>query len=441
MPPAEITGHVTLSQEAVSEFGLGLPKGMVSGEADGEVTLSLPKGGVGQLHLTSALDGMTLAIPDLGWRKAAKATGKLEADIRLGPQPEVSRLTLSGPGLTAQGQVLLKADGGLDVARFDKVSMGGWLDGAVAITGRGANQPVGLAVTSGTIDLRKFPANRSGGGGTSTGGPLTIQAQSLRVTSGIRLTGFTGDFSLKGGFNGTFAGSVNGAAPVTGTAVPTRYGTAVRLRSTDAGQTMNAAGLFASAHGGDLDLTLIPRVEVGEYDGKATIAHIRVKNGSVMAELLSAISVIGLLQQLVGDGIVFEHAEAQFHMTSSVIDIQKGSAIGASLGVSLEGLYHSDTSVLDLRGVVSPIYLLNGIGSILTRKGEGLFGFAYKLHGSASDPKVSVNPLSILTPGMFRDLFRAPAPSLPAPQSTTDATTAPSAPAPTPAPTSQGSGK
>ena len=96
-----------------------------------------------------------------------------------------------------------------------------------------------------------------------------------------------------------------------------------------------------------------------------------------------------------------------------MIDIQKGSAIGASLGVSLEGLYHSDTSLLDMRGVVSPIYLLNGIGSILTRKGEGLFGFAYRLHGSASDPQVSVNPLSILTPGMFRDLFRAPAPTLP----------------------------
>jgi hypothetical protein len=67
-----------------------------------------------------------------------------------------------------------------------------------------------------------------------------------------------------------------------------------------------------------------------------------------------------------------------------------------------------------MRGVVSPIYLLNGIGSVLTRKGEGLFGFAYRLKGTAADPDVSVNPLSILTPGMFRDLFRAPAPKLPA---------------------------
>jgi hypothetical protein len=87
------------------------------------------------------------------------------------------------------------------------------------------------------------------------------------------------------------------------------------------------------------------------------------------------------------------------------------------MGVSFEGLYHSDTDRLDMRGVVSPIYVLNGLGSVLTRRGEGLFGFAYKLQGPAKTAEVSVNPLSILTPGMVRDLFRAPAPSLDLPAS------------------------
>ncbi len=412
-PPAEVTGQVTLSQDAVSEFGLGLPRGMVTGQAPADVRLILPKGAPGRLTLTSGLQGLSLAIPELGWHKATDAAGSLTTEVRLGTPPEVSRITLSGAGLQAQGQVLLKANGGLDVARFDKVAMGGWLDGAVEITGRGAGVPVGLAVTSGSIDLRKFPANH-GAGGVTAGSPLSLNLQSLQITDGIRLTGFAGDFSLKGGFNGTFTGSVNGAAPITGTAVPTRNGTAVRIQSGDAGRTLKAANLFATARGGSLDLTLIPRSQSGEYDGDATIQHIRVNYGSVMADLLSAISVIGLIDQLTGDGIVFENAEAQFHLTPTAIDVQKGSAIGASMGVSLEGIYHSDTTRIDMRGVVSPIYLLNGIGSILTRKGEGLFGFAYRLKGTAAEPDVSVNPLSILTPGMFRDLFRAPAPKLPA---------------------------
>ena len=46
------------------------------------------------------------------------------------------------------------------------------------------------------------------------------------------------------------------------------------------------------------------------------------------------------------------------------------------------------------------------LGSVVSRRGEGLFGFNYRMTGSSEDPKVSVNPLSILTPGIFRDIFR-----------------------------------
>ena len=48
----------------------------------------------------------------------------------------------------------------------------------------------------------------------------------------------------------------------------------------------------------------------------------------------------------------------------------------------------------------------------LTRKGEGLIGFNYTLSGQTSEPKVTVNPMSALTPGVFRDLFRAASPNL-----------------------------
>ena len=83
------------------------------------------------------------------------------------------------------------------------------------------------------------------------------------------------------------------------------------------------------------------------------------------------------------------------------------------MGLSMDGTYDVAGSVLDMQGVISPLFLLNGIGSIFTRKGEGLIGFNYRLRGPAQDPRVQINPLSALTPGMFREIFRAPAPSLP----------------------------
>ena len=67
---------------------------------------------------------------------------------------------------------------------------------------------------------------------------------------------------------------------------------------------------------------------------------------------------------------------------------------------------------MDFQGVVSPFYLINGIGAVLTRPGEGLIGFNFTLRGPVGDVQVGVNPLSLFTPGMFRELFRRPPPQV-----------------------------
>ena len=105
--------------------------------------------------------------------------------------------------------------------------------------------------------------------------------------------------------------------------------------------------------------------------------------------------------------------EADFRLTPGRITVSKGSAVGKSLGVSVDGVFATDTGQLSMQGVVTPVYLLNGIGSVFTRKGEGLFGLNYALTGSAAKPKVSVNPLSVLAPGGLRNIFRGPKTKVP----------------------------
>ena len=78
----------------------------------------------------------------------------------------------------------------------------------------------------------------------------------------------------------------------------------------------------------------------------------------------------------------------------------------------MDGIYELKSGEMQMQGVVSPLYLLNGVGSVLTRKGEGVLGFNYRLSGTATAPRVTVNPLSIFTPGMFREIFRRPAPKV-----------------------------
>ena len=193
-----------------------------------------------------------------------------------------------------------------------------------------------------------------------------------------------------------------------GTLAPAKGGTAIRLKSDNAGGVIRDAGLTPNAQSGTLDIVLNPvaGAPAGVYDGQFLIKGIRLRKAPIMADLLDAISVVGLLDQLRGPGILFNTVDGRFRLTPNQLILRQAAAVGGSLGVSADGIYDFRVKKLDFSGVVSPIYFVNAIGSVVSRRGEGLFGFNYRMTGSSEDPKVSVNPLSILTPGIFRDIFR-----------------------------------
>ena len=68
---------------------------------------------------------------------------------------------------------------------------------------------------------------------------------------------------------------------------------------------------------------------------------------------------------------------------------------------------------MDMTGTFMPAYGLNRIfgelplvGVILGNgRDRGLIGVTYKLSGDANAPKLHVNPLSVIAPGIFRSIF------------------------------------
>ena len=48
---------------------------------------------------------------------------------------------------------------------------------------------------------------------------------------------------------------------------------------------------------------------------------------------------------------------------------------------------------------------------LASKKGEGIFGVTYSATGNADQPKISVNPLSVLTPGILRRIFQGHIPN------------------------------
>lgn len=407
-PGSRVSADVTLSQTFLDEFGIALPRGTIGGTGTGELSVDFRRGVPPAFRLTSDLRGMTVAIPAVGWSKGPGTQGNLLAAGALGPVPTIETLEVGGGGLQAVGRIDLDASGGLAAARFSQLRVGDWFDAPITLQARGQGQPLGVEIEGGTLDLR----NARFGSGQGDGGPVSIALDRLQVSEGIALTDFRGDFRSQDGFRGQFTGRMNGAAQVRGTVAPRDGRSAVQLRSDDAGGVLRAAGLMRNAIGGAADLTLLPSGGAGTFDGTLRVRNIRVRDAPAIAALLDAISVVGLLQQLDGQGLAFEEVDARFRLTPQRVIVTEASAVGPGLGISVDGIYTLASKRIDLQGVVSPFFLVNSIGSFLTRRGEGLIGFNYTIRGTSDAPQVGVNPLSALTPGMFREIFRRPAPDI-----------------------------
>lgn len=403
---SQLQAELELSERFIDEFNIGLPPGTVSGAGVGQIVLNLSRDAPPAFTLTSGLQGVGLRLPTLNWVKPASEAGQLELTGTLGPVPRIDRIAVDAAGLNAAGNIALNGDGTLDRASFDRVQLGGWFDAPVDLVGRGPGQPAQIVIAGGQVDLRRANFGDTAG----RGGPMTIALDRLQISEGIALTDFRGEFSAEGGFGGDFAANVNDDTAVRGSMVPQDGRAAVRIVSDDGGGVLRAAGLLETAQGGALDLTLLPAGGAGSYDGTLSITDLRVRRAPALASLLNAISVVGLLQQLDGQGLSFSAVDARFRITPDRITVTRSSAVGPGLGISLDGIYTGADRNMDFQGVISPIYLINGVGSVLTRPGEGLIGFNFTLRGPIGDTQVGVNPFSVLTPGMFRDIFRRPPP-------------------------------
>ena len=107
-----------------------------------------------------------------------------------------------------------------------------------------------------------------------------------------------------------------------------------------------------------------------------------------------------------------DEVDVTFRNTPEQVVIQTATAFGPSVGISVDGYFFKQLRQLDLQGVISPIYALNAVGSLFSGKGQGLIGFNFTIRGETDTPRVVVNPLSALTPSLFREIFRRPAPNL-----------------------------
>jgi uncharacterized protein YhdP len=150
------------------------------------------------------------------------------------------------------------------------------------------------------------------------------------------------------------------------------------------------------------------------YHGLIKVGDYHVRNAPVLARLLTVAALTGILDVLQGEGVGFSSLEAPFTMTDGLVEVKDARAWGTALGITAKGQIDLDSSRMALEGTVVPAYALNSVlgkipvlGWLITggEKGGGILAFNYSMKGPTDDPSVTVNPLSVLTPGFLRNLF------------------------------------
>ncbi len=402
---SQVTAKIELTPKSLQALNIGLPEGSLSGGAEGALRLEIAKNKPVAFELTSDLTGTRLQSAALNWSKPTAQAAQLRVQGVLGKPLQVELLALEAQGLSLEGTVQFDA-GGLDRVVLSRLEVGDWLDGAATFIHQGSGVPMRLLL-SGDLDLRsygKLAGGEAARADTTAPMPMSLKLGRLQLSNTLFLSDVRADFDQGLAAGGAFGGRVNGGVGITGQMSGQGRGLRLSVTSQDAGGVLRDAGLLRQASGGEMMLDLAPHAD--GWNGSMNITSVRVNDAPAIAQLLSAASIIGLPDQLDGKGIFFSTIEGEFNINKELFTIYRSSAVGPSLGMSMDGYIDTKRKQLDLQGVLSPFYLLNGLGSILTRRGEGLIGFNFTLRGALENPQASVNPLSLFTPGMFREIFR-----------------------------------
>jgi hypothetical protein len=410
---SEIISDVSLNAENLRRLGVYFDDEAISGSAPAKLNIILQHKQLPRYTLVSEMVGLGVNVSSISWSKPKKSKGNLSVHGHLGDNFKIDGFSVETAGLTTNGSIEFSAGNKFKQANLTELTVGEWLNAAITIDSIGKKRTK-IVVHNGTADLRNVRFAK----GRKTGAPMDVTLDQLILAEGIVLTEFRADLRNEKGVRGSYSARINGGAEIDGTIFQQENGTAAEVNAQNAGDVLRSANLYSKGVGGNLRLFLVPLEEEGHYQGTFKITKAKVRQDNILAGLLNGISGIGLVQELTGDGIVFENIDGQFTLKPQGVEVRKTSAVGVSIGISMDGNYNSKTKDVNFEGVITPLYALNGtlervFGKLFGRqRGEGLFSFVYKVKGTSDDPKITVNPLSILAPGVFREIFRTEMPDV-----------------------------
>ncbi len=204
--------------------------------------------------------------------------------------------------------------------------------------------------------------------------------------------------------------------------------------ATDAGSAFRLVGFYSAVQGGAMNLRV--NLDGGGGAEKTGVLDVRrfvVAGDQVVGRVVSQAEKEGARhkpdsrnQQVVaGDRLQFDRMVVPFSVSANQFILRDAAINGPMIGATLRGRIDFGHETLALSGTYVPLYGFNAVfgavpllGEFLKgRDNEGVFGMTFAVQGRTSNPDVVVNPVSMLAPGFFRQIFEfEQTPGQPAPQ-------------------------
>ncbi|WP_298912042.1 AsmA-like C-terminal domain-containing protein [uncultured Algimonas sp.] len=420
-----LTGPV--NRETLDGFGIGLREYF-----GGEIGMDIEASGTGLTIEAATIDldfaQSELFLPDL-WSKPIGMPGSASLDIVWqNDGMAVPRATAVAPGLDLSGSAAFKSGFALREARLDRARIDGFIDGRVLLRRDEAAQRLAVEASGNRLDLTPFvKAALQGAGGETPDLPISLDAAFNQIVLGddyalaeaaltYRHDGQAVDrFSLKGDRPAGRLVAIMDDAPGSGRSVNVVVPDASAI-------ARSLLGLEAIRDGSlRLQATMPPAGAKGPTIGRLVARDFTVIRAPFLAQILSLASLTGIVDTLSGSGLGFDALEFDFALEDGTLSVRDAKLCGPAIGMTGEGDVDLTGKHVDFGGTLVPAYTANSIlghipllGPLLIgRDGEGVFAVTYSVEGPFSGALIAINPLSALTPGFIRGIFRESREDLP----------------------------
>ena len=426
-PPIRVTARL----DAATREMLGIKVNhLVHGPTP--VTLQIARLGQGTppvMNLQADLTDAQLLFGGLGWTKPVGRAATIQVDIV--PKEDGStildNLKILGDDIDIRGGIALDAGQRLKEFYFSDFSVNRLTHMEISATVRD-DQVLEIKAEGPSYDGRQFFQS------LFSAGQLDASAEPADPF-GIDLTARIGTLS---GFYNTTAKNVevtmkkrngrlvaldakaelNGKSPA---AVHLKQKGNTRLinaEARDAGDAFRLVGFYPSVDGGEASLEVnLDAGGPGTKSGTLWARNFVVLGDSVVNDVLTdpnSTAVFGQQkQQVTRQRILFNQLRAPFTVGAGKFQLKDAYMNGPLLGATMRGTVDFKAETIELGGTYVPLYGLNSalgaipvLGRVLVgRQGEGVVGITFAIKGKLDNPTVLVNPMSVMTPGIFRQIF------------------------------------